>query len=381
MTKGLYIHIPFCRGRCRYCNFISIPDPAPEVRKGFFECLFNEIDHAHKKYGRLAFDSLYLGGGTPSFLTVGEITRLINRVRDAFEIGTVAEITFEWNPGDGDDEKLDLFRVLGVNRVSLGAQSFEDCLLERLGRRHRAHDTIVTLDKIRRAGISNISLDLMLRIPGQTHEDFRNSIARAVELEVSQVSLYDLEVHEETVFGELKNQNRLDLPAEHVHAAMYGTAISLLESAGYEHYEISNFAKPGFASKHNLIYWRNGEYLGLGPGSFSYLNGVRCQFARDMKNYFRKCEAGDWTNDIEDVLTDEEKETESFAMRLRLSGGVIPADFPALYPRIGERVRELLETGFLESAGDAIRLTAKGKFLPEDVFGFLLQKTETPGIR
>ncbi|HPW64555.1 MAG TPA: radical SAM family heme chaperone HemW [Candidatus Omnitrophota bacterium] len=374
MKKGLYIHIPFCKSRCHYCHFISIADPGPDVRRRFFNCLFRELDHARAEHGAIKFDTIYFGGGTPSLLTEDEMTEIVNRIRAAFGVRPGAEITCEWNPGDGDEEKLRAFSALGANRISLGAQSFRDDILQRLGRRHTAHDTIVTLDRIRGAGITNVSLDLMLRLPGQTVVDFRDSLCRAVGLGVSQVSLYDLEIHEETVFGRMQREQKLDLPAEQVHAAMYEAAIRTLTGAGYEHYEISNFARPGFASRHNLIYWRNEEYLGLGPGSFSYLAGVRSGFAHDLEGYFRKCETGEWTNDVEDVLSEEDKETESFTMRLRLCGGAAPSRFPVLYERIKDRARELLDGGFLEWAGDSLRLTTRGKFLSEDVFGFLLRK-------
>lgn len=376
MSKGLYIHIPFCHGRCHYCNFISVSDPAPELRQRLFLCLSGEMAHARKQYGRLAFDSLYLGGGTPSLLNVSEMTHLLNGIRDAFEIAPDAEVTCEWNPGDGDDEKLAMFRVLGVNRISLGAQSFEDKLLERLGRRHTARDSILTLDKIRRSGITNISLDFMLRIPGQTVEDFRKSLARAIELGVSQVSLYDLEVHSGTPFGKLQEEGALALPDEETHAAMYQAAIDHLTQAGYEHYEISNFAKPGFASKHNLIYWHNREYLGLGPGAFSYLNGVRYQFASDVERYFRKCGTGDWTNDQEDRLSAEEKETESFITGLRLHEGVCPEHFKRMSPDLKNRIDDLLKERLLEGSGGNVRLTDRGKFLSEEAFGFLLRKEQ-----
>lgn len=397
MAKGLYIHIPFCSSKCHYCNFISVANPDPELRSQFFHCLFAEISQAQRQYGTLEFDTLYLGGGTPSLLTAGEMAELLGKVREYFKFRPDAEVTCEWNPGDrrllgGEDDptQVKTFSSLGINRISLGAQTFDDPLLERLGRRHTARDTVLTLERMRNAGLSNISLDLMLRIPGQTAESFRTSLEKAVALEVSQISLYDLEIHAGTVFGRLDRAKKLDLPDEHVHAAMYELACHRLPDAGYQHYEISNFAKlpsklhppnrllpeEGFCSRHNLIYWRNGEYLGLGPGAFSYLGGVRRQFARDLERYLKKCKSEDWTHDVEDVLTNEEKEIESLAMRLRLAEGVNLTDFPLASLRVARSLEELLQEGFLKREGMKIRLTPRGQFLSEDVFGFLLRKDD-----
>jgi oxygen-independent coproporphyrinogen-3 oxidase len=334
----------------------------------------SEIKQVRERYGRLSFDTLYLGGGTPSSLTVREIEGLITEVRAAFEFKEGYEFTCEFNPGDGDEAKLKALRECGVNRISLGCQSFEDALLQKLGRRHTVRDIEETVAKIREAGIQNISFDLMLRLPGQTVEDFRASVRRCIELGAAQVSLYDLEVHEETPFGQLQKGGGLDLPSEEDHARMYESAIGFLTGAGYEHYEISNFAKPGLASRHNLIYWHNQEYLGLGPGAFTYLNGTRAQFALDLTRYLEKGETSDWKNDMEDKLTEEEKETETLVTGLRLCEGVAPAAFPKIYPLLQARLESLYREGLMERSGDRVRLTVRGKFLADDVFCFLLAK-------
>jgi len=374
MPKGLYIHIPFCKTRCHYCNFISRANPSREFRERFFHALFDEIREAGKKYGKLSFDTVYLGGGTPSLLSAQEMTGLFEELRKDFDIRTDAEVTCEWNPGDGEEEKFSILEVLGVNRLSLGVQSFQDGLLSRLGRRHSVEDTLRTVELIHKAGIDNISFDLMLRVPGQTLADFQRSLEQCVALGASQVSLYDLEVHEATVFGSLRSKGALELPNEETHALMYHAAIEDLACARYEHYEISNFAKPGATSRHNLIYWHNQEYLGLGPGAFSYLGGIRHQFARETVRYMEKCKAKDWQNDQEDVISAAEQETETFVMGLRLQEGVVPWRFSRIYPGLQGRIETLSREGLLESAGEKLRLTARGQFLSEDVFGFLLQK-------
>jgi len=374
MPRGLYVHIPFCERRCHYCDFISCESPSAEFRERFLNALSQEIRADSEKYGKLFFDTVYLGGGTPSLLSVRELAALWGELRRNFDISADAETTCEWNPGDGEEEKFSALRALGVNRLSLGVQAFQDELLARLGRRHSVDDTLGTLEKIRKAGIDNISFDLMLRIPGQKLTDFRESLERCVALGASQVSLYDLEVHPRTVFALLQEKGELPLPSEEVHAHMYQAADEELVRAGYEHYEISNFARTGFASRHNLIYWHNQEYLGLGPGAFSYLNGTRYQFAHGVESYLEKCEAGKWRNDQEDVLSGAEQETESFVTGLRLHEGVAPQRFPGIDPAIRGRVETLVREGLLERSGGKIRLTAGGQSLAEDVFGFLLQK-------
>jgi len=248
-------------------------------------------------------------------------------------------------------------------------------LLQKLGRRHSVFDTIGTLEKIRKTGISNISLDLMLRVPGQTPADFRNSLEQCVALKASQVSLYDLEIHDDTKFGRLREKGELSLPPEEAHAEMYADAIDILTAAGYDHYEISNFARPGFASRHNLIYWRNQEYLGLGPGAFSCLNGVRYQFASTANRYLEKCEAGVWTNDTQDILSRRDQTVETFIMGLRLKEGVVLNKFKNAFPELKERIESARKMGLLEMTGENLRLTRRGQFLCEDVFHFLLQKT------
>ena len=299
---------------------------------------------------------------------------MVERVQTVFPFSDGYEFTCEFNPGDGAGAKLRALQEIGVNRISLGCQSFRDELLQRLGRRHTARDITETVAKIRQAGITNISFDLMLRLPGQTVEDFRDSVRQCVELEAAQVSLYDLEIHEGTPFGKLQKEGKLNLPGEEDHARMYESAIEMLTNANYKHYEISNFAKPGLASRHNLIYWNNQEYLGLGPGAFTYLNGIRSQWAPGLVRYLEKCEARDWKNDTEDKLSEEEKETETLVTGLRLCGGVAPVSFPKIYSVLRDRLKALCEEGLMERSGENIRLTTRGKFLSEDVFTFLIQR-------
>jgi oxygen-independent coproporphyrinogen-3 oxidase len=278
--RGLYVHIPFCRRKCHYCNYTIWVGAGEEDRERFFRALAAEAVRAAERYGPLAFDTLYFGGGTPSLLLADEFRRVAEILRKHFRFRPGAEFTCEANPGDVDATRLAAWRREGMNRVSLGIQSFDDHLLRLMG---RAHDRAAALEAVRAlggAGFDNVSFDLILRLPGQTPAGAREALEEAVRLGPRQVVLYDLNVHEGTVFGRRAREGKLDLPSEALHEAMFAAAEEVLvRRAGFRHYEVSTFARPGYEARHNLIYWRNGEYLGLGPGAFSYMQGVRYQFA------------------------------------------------------------------------------------------------------
>ncbi len=370
--KGLYLHIPFCQVKCHYCNFVITLDQSERMRERFFAALEFEAAEASRRFGKLQFETFYWGGGTPSVLRAEEMKRIFLKIRELFQFSETPEITLEMNPGDVSKEKITACRNLGVNRASVGAQAFQDSLLEKMGRPHRAEAIGQTFSLLREQGFENISLDLIFRLPGQTLEDFQASLHDALALSPAQVTLYDLEVHEKTRFGILQKEGCLALPDEELHFRMFELAVKTLESAGYRHYELLSFAKPGFESRHNQLYWDNQEYLGLGPGAFSYMNGVRYQFAKDVPQYLKKCETGDWTPDVLDVLTDEQKEMETLLTGLRLDRGIDLHRIPGLRDALASGFRELEEAGLLESRESRIRLTFKGRALAESVFSFLV---------
>ena len=313
------------------------------------------------------FDTLYLGGGTPSELNANEMVRLFKVLRNHFDFRANTEITCEVNPGDINKEKLEVYHNLGINRISLGAQSFNEKLLAEINRPHGVREIFDTASLLRKLGFTNISLDLIIRLPDQTLDDVGNALSAAISLDVNQVTVYDLEVHEKTVFGVRMKQGELKLPTVEEHEQMFDLVESMLTQAGYIHYELLSFAKPGFESKHNLIYWNNGEYLGFGPGAFSYMNGVRYQFARDVSRYLKKCAAGELTNDVEDRLTEEEKETETLITGLRLKEGVDLNRFRLIRKRIEEHVLPLVKEKLIEHSGSRIHLTAHGRRVAEKI--------------
>jgi len=366
--RGLYVHIPFCLKKCHYCNYVITVNRSSEMRERYFEALEREIRYASERYGKLSFDTLYLGGGTPSALGADEMKRVFNQLRSHFSFRTGGEITCEVNPGDVDAKKLKAYRKLGVNRISLGVQSTRDSLLQDLGRVHSAQATFETVELLHTLGFENLSFDLMLRLPRQTLQDVKEALDQALRLEASQVVVYDLNVHAGTVFGARAKRGELELPDEETHEAMFRLVEEVLKRAAFVQYEISSFAKPGFESQHNLIYWKNEEYLGLGPGAFSYMEGRRTQYARDVSRYLDKTFKGDWSVDEEEILTEETKEMETLLTGLRLREGVDATRFHRLRKHLNQETPSLIDDGLTELKNGRLFLTRKGRCLAETVF-------------
>ena len=271
----------------------------------------------------------------------------------------------EVNPGDISPAKIEAYRKLGVNRVSLGAQAFQEHLLKDMNRPHGTEEVTRTVEALRQAGLTNISMDMILLLPNQTVADIEETLKRLLELNPNQISVYDLDVHERTVYGQRRREGRLKLASEPEHAVMAEQVVQRLESAGLIHYELSNFAKPGFESRHNLIYWNNQSYLGLGPGAFSYMNGIRYQFSDSVDGYFRKTLARDWTNQTEDRLTEEEIEKESLLTGIRLKEGMDLRRLALLREKTEKAAEIYIQEGLLEKDGFRLKFTPKGKPVAE----------------
>ncbi len=372
MTRGLYIHIPFCARKCFYCDFVITVKRSADDRSRFLSALENELAQAAQRYGRLPFATLYFGGGTPSLLTPDELNRILGAARRRFAIAPDAEMTLELNPDDASAEKLGALRQSGINRISVGVQSFNDRLLRQMGRLHDAEGARQALRLIREAGFVNVSADLILRLPEQTVADVRGSVVELIEAGVSQVVLYDLAVHEKTVYGLRQRQGRLPLPEEPLHREMFSAALTALENAGFAQYEVSSFARPGFESRHNLIYWRNQEYMGLGPGAFSYLDGTRFQFAGSTTRYLEKCEAGDWQPDTAEIISPRNRQVETLLTGLRLAEGVDLEQLPELRNLLAEAVAPLTEKGLVRLKENRLSMTREGRFVAETILSALV---------
>lgn len=326
-----------------------------------------EMNHHAQQYGRLCFDTLYLGGGTPSALEPREFEKIYSLLNQAFDFKPGYEWTVEVNPGDIDRDKIDAYKRAGVNRVSLGVQAVQPRLLQDMNRPHLFSEVEQTIASLREAAITNLSMDIILNLPGQTLADVSETLDRLLKFEPNQVSVYDLDVHEKTVYGQRRRMGRLKLASETDHAAMAELVANRLESAGMVHYELSNFARPGFESRHNLIYWDNQPYLGLGPGAFSYMENCRFQTAASVADYFQKSARNDWAPQTEDRLTPEEIEKETFLTGIRLSSGIDTRRLTLLREEFEKKALDYLEEGLLEKDGFRLKFTSTGKLIAENI--------------
>ncbi|MBI3947731.1 MAG: radical SAM family heme chaperone HemW [Armatimonadetes bacterium] len=382
MRVGLYIHVPFCLRKCHYCDFYSLPaGPAPEHAYAFVAAVEREMASAaarHAALGPLSAATLFLGGGTPSLLTPAQLGRLLAAARTHFLLAPDAEITIEANPGTLDAEKARAVRDLGVNRVSVGVQSFDDPLLRRLGRAHAAARGIEAIGHLRAAGLENISLDLMFALPGQSLASWRETLRRAIALAPEHVSAYGLTVEPGTPFADWERQGRLSRPDEELEAAMLEEGIAILTAAGYEHYEISNFARPGRQCAHNRTYWRNEPYLGFGPSAASYSGGARSVNVRSLSRYLAAIAAGESPVETVEAATRELEMGETMMVGLRLLEGVTQARFRErfgvpLQEAYADPIRRLTAAGLVTCDEHRLALTRRGLLLASNVMAEFLR--------
>ena len=365
---GLYLHVPFCEKKCPYCDFYSVHASEDSLNL-YTDCMIDRLKYNSDKTKRPA-DTLYFGGGTPGLLGGERVARLIGQARACFGLDG-AEITAEVNPGVDLTGFLQGFRAAGGNRLSIGMQSADDRELERLGRRHTVAQAAEAVAAARKAGIENISLDLMLGIEGQTVESARRSAAFCAELGVPHVSAYLLKIEPRTAFYQRREQ--LQLPDEDETCSLYEAACEELERHGLMQYEISNFAKPGFRSRHNQKYWDLSEYLGLGPGAHSFMGGRRFEFARDLKAYI----GGEDIVRDEDEVPTFQRQGEYLMVRLRTAEGV---DFLELEKRYNidstpyeEAFRSLMGNELVAHQGTRWYLTEKGFLVSNSIINTIVE--------
>jgi len=370
-VTGLYLHIPFCIKKCHYCNFVITNSGSQDKKTEFLSSLEKELDHYHDRFRNVFFETLYLGGGTPSSLSEEALKELLSLIGSHFKFKKDAERTCEVNPGDLDENKIRVLKEFGVRRISLGAQTFNEGTLKRLNRAHDVEDTLRSYDLLRQSGFQNINMDFILSLPGETLEDVKHSLGKAVKLGVEHVSLYELTIEEHTVFGDQHRKGKLGLPDEDTQMKLLSFARDFLKQNNFEHYELLNYAKPGFRSRHNLLYWANEDYLGLGPGAFSYFDGRRFRSSAGVDEYLEKMRHGDWTPHEEEVLTPEKKEIESLLLALRLSEGAAIKKFQPVLQKLKGSVNKLERQGLLVQDPQSLRLSPRGQFLAETVFSEL----------
>ena len=361
-----YVHIPFCTQICYYCDFSKVFIKNQPV-DSYLEHLIEE----YHSYDIQKLRTLYIGGGTPTALSAPQLAFLLEKLTDKLDLSYLEELTIEANPGDLDQEKIAVLKDSPVNRVSLGVQTFNDRMLKQIGRSHLEKDIYENITNLKKAGFDNISIDLIYALPKQTMEDVKINVAKAIALDIPHMSLYSLILENHTVFMNRMRRGKLPLPKEDLEAEMFEYIIAELEKAGFEHYEISNFSKPGFESRHNLMYWDNAEYYGIGAGASGYVNGVRYKNHGPIRHYLQAVEAGN-TRVQEEVLTLKEKMEEEMFLGLRKKSGVSKKRFEEKFgisfeDQYGAVVSELTEQGLLVPDRDIVRMTKQGLFLGDTV--------------
>ncbi|GFO59614.1 coproporphyrinogen III oxidase [Geomonas silvestris] len=381
IRTGLYIHFPFCLKKCLYCDFNSAASSIL-AREEYPQLLVREMELRQARLAQpVQATTLYLGGGTPSLMAPAEVAALIDAAAARFSLAPDAEITLEANPGTLTLEKLSGYRSAGVNRISLGIQSFEDRLLEMLGRVHSRQEALDAFEACRKAGFDNVSIDLMHSLPGQSPAQWRQALADGIALAPEHISAYALSVEEETPFEALVESGNLTLPGEEDAAAMFEATAEVLGKGGYRHYEISNFARPGRQSRHNGAYWTRQSYLGFGAGAHSFWNdngmGERWHNAEGAGEY-REAVLSDALPERErEVLNHDQAVSEAFFLGLRVLAGLdldqLEKDYgaSALASRL-EIVDRLVAAGQLVREGSRIRLAPQAIIVANRIFAEFL---------
>ena len=361
-----YVHIPFCTQICYYCDFSKVFIKNQPV-DSYLEHLLEEF----RSYDIQKLRTLYIGGGTPTALSASQLEVLLDGLTKNLDLSALEELTIEANPGDLDADKIAVLKNSAVNRVSLGVQTFDDKMLKKIGRSHLEKDIYENIDRLKLAGFDNISIDLIYALPGQTMEQVKENVAKAIGLDIPHMSLYSLILENHTVFMNRMRRGKLPLPKEDLEAEMFDYIIAELEKAGFEHYEISNFSKPSFESRHNLMYWDNAEYYGIGAGASGYVDGVRYKNHGPIRHYLQAVEAGN-ARVQEEMLTLKEKMEEEMFLGLRKKSGVSKKRFEEKFgisfeDQYGAVVSDLTEQGLLVPDRNIVRMTKQGLFLGDTV--------------
>ena len=380
---GIYVHIPFCQSKCPYCSFVSYQGMDTNTKKRYMQNLLRQAqDMARHPWSKARkFHSLYIGGGTPSTVDVSAMAGFVAGCLEMFDFKALSrkepEVTMEVNPNTVNEAMLKKFRQSGVNRLSIGSQSFSNAMLKVIGRKHSSQDVIQTVSFARDAGFTNISLDLMYGLPGQDLANWQNSIGAALELAPEHLSVYELTIEQDTVFYEQLQRGRLDLPKEEVSLAMFEYAREVLSASGYDHYEISNYARTGFQSIHNVNYWENGSYLGLGSGAVSCFSGVRVQSEKNPERFIEMIARQQLPFREAEFLSMKARFRESVIMGLRMTAGVSISLLEKQYgitpeKYYGETLEALLIQELLEEKADRLRLTKSGLLLANRIMAQLV---------
>jgi oxygen-independent coproporphyrinogen-3 oxidase len=370
--RAAYVHVPFCAHRCGYCDFA--------IAVGRDDAMSRYVDAVAAEVARLGtprpVDTLFLGGGTPSALPTSTLARLLDSLRQWLSLQSDGEVSLEANPDTLDDARLEMLASRGVNRISLGVQSFQPSVLAVLERTHAADDVPGVIARVRRF-LPRLSVDLIFGAPGQTESMWRDDLARALDLGAQHVSTYGLTYEKGTSLWKARRDGLLQPQPEEAELLLYEVAQDVFAERGWEHYEISSFASPGQRCRHNQVYWANDPYFGFGMAAARYVNGVREVNVRNLDRYITAALAGDDLSIQREELPPEERARETMALNLRRIEGIVRADFEVrtgftVENLAGEQIAQLVEQGFLADTGDRIHLTRQGKAVADAVVARLL---------
>ena len=373
MELGLYLHFPFCISKCPYCDFNSYQLKEDNQISSYISALYQEMTLYSQKLSKSNIKTIYLGGGTPTILSGVQIYNILEFCKEKFTIDKNTEITIEANPGTLDGEKIKLLIESGINRLSLGAQSFNNLFLKKLGRIHNTQEIIDSYYLAQEAGFNNINIDIMFALPDQTTEDLQNTLKKAVSLKPDHLSLYNLTIKPGTEYYKEYKRGKLKLPTEDEEFDMYNWAINFLEESDFEHYEIANFARPHKRSMHNLIYWQNKPYLGIGAGAYSFIRGYRYMNYENPARYIKEIMSGKLPIDNGERLSLRKRMIETIILGLRTKDGVIYKKFKTrfginLNDIFSKQINKLVNLRLLQKDNYKIKLTNKGIFLANMVF-------------
>lgn len=373
-TLGLYLHIPFCKQKCSYCDFYSLAGSESRM-EDYVEALCAHLTETAPFAQGHQVDTVYFGGGTPSYLGEKRLKKILKVVEKRYHLAKDAEVTLEANPDSAKDLKmLKHLRRAGFNRISLGMQSACDQELQEIGRVHTADEVREAVEAARKAGIENLSLDLIYGLPHQTMERWQENLAAAVELQPEHLSCYGLKVEEGTPL--FAQKDTAELPGDEAQADLYLYTVDFLREKGYQQYEISNFARPGFESRHNLKYWTLQEYAGFGPGAHSDFGGVRYAYGRDLEGYIQGVQSHAPLLSESERIPEIERDTEWIMLRLRTTEGISPREFEQRFRRRFRCFEPFLtscqEAGYAVQEGDAWHLTPTGFLVSNQIIGGML---------
>ena len=373
---GLYIHIPFCNSKCSYCDFNSYAGKL-HWQDRYFKALEKELslyaEKVNAMYGHSTVETVFVGGGTPSAVDAQHIYNILNHCRRQLNIGAAAELSMESNPGTLTAEKLHIYREAGITRISMGLQAAQPHLLKFLGRRHTAQQFAEGVQLAKQAGFTNLNGDVIFGIPGQTMQHWKETLELLVNLQIQHISAYSLKIEEGTLFGDMYEKGTLKPVEDELDREMYHYAIQYLKEHGLNHYELSNFSVPSFECKHNLIYWQEREYIGLGAGAHSFLNNKRFSNEAKLETYIQMVEDG-LIPVIEDIeVTREDEMAEYMFLGLRLLKGVSEKEFVdrfgvSMKKKYNAQIDKLCKAGLVSLDNETVKLTTKGLDLANIVF-------------